>query len=93
MEGSCGYSLRVHTTYLEVQASHTSPTMGSKICMRSLTLLMNRHNTPSFLGGVCMDLRCHDPKTPGNFSKFLVICTPHSLMYGACFPLLQLFMT
>jgi hypothetical protein len=68
MDGFCGYSLRVHKILhlfrgLSIQASHTSPTMGSKICIRSLTLLMNMHNTPSFLGWVCMDLKCHDTKT------------------------------
>jgi len=86
MEGSCGYYLRVHWILHLLRAPGiTSPTMGSKICIRSLTLLMNRHNTPSFVGGVCMDLRCHDPKARGNFSKCLVICTPHSQIYEACF--------
>ncbi len=40
-----------------------------------------------------MDLRCHNPKTLENFFKCLVMCTPHSLIYEACFPLLQLSMT
>jgi hypothetical protein len=49
-----------------------------------------------FLGGLWIDMKClrafHNPNTLGNFFKYFVICTPHSLIHVARISIPQLFM-
>jgi hypothetical protein len=65
--------------------------------IRSFTFLMN--GTIGLLShrGIWMDMKClcafHNRKTLWKFFKCFVICTPHSLIHGACFSVLQFFMT
>jgi hypothetical protein len=64
--------------------------------IRSFTFLMN--GTIALLSprGIWMDMKClcvfHNRNTLWKFFKCFVICTPHFLIHGACFSVLQFFM-